>query len=1727
MDESKAIELFEFFNKEGYDLGDQENFLTSFEDEEKRKELYQFFNKEGYDVGTEEDFIIKKKDSDLPVQEEVTESITEVETPAASLDSSEEVAESFDPEVFREMTTEEKVATRQGSTYEDTEEKDTLIERALGKNAVTDLLGDIYRAGATGFQQGQSVDEALEVLSKGSSVSDQDIEEYLTAVQETGPYTESDEMKDFYKTYNEEGQGVFGVLKGLFYNPGILTEVLVSSTASMLNPATISAGLAGMEVGAATGAAIGAIGGPLAGVTATGGALAGFFGGATTALETAMTFNELLREELGDKEFNKENVRAILSDPEKLSSLRFRAVGRGATIGTIDAITAGVAGKVTGGLIKKGVKKAIAGGAGGAVEMVGGSLGEVGGKAVAGQEMDVADIFLEGAAGLGSAPLTVGAKLLSRNKPTYKLNGENVTKEFMLGFVNQLSDENISNGSAKIEINNDPEVKGMLESRLEEYSLNKDIPANITNPETRTKLVELEKERKSLENNTTQSAKNRVIEIDNQIKNLQQDAIQEQETGDILDAEPAESVQEVEEEVREPSIETEEKIKIKSKPALDPVTKETIDSYELEGEEKENRLNFVEKQIEKDIQEEKSVKEIVQGIEKRLNLDKESKNKVTLYITDRVNKKTTQSFSEWNNSKPTPTEQTTEQEVKVYDNINDDLEVFGEFTKNVESGRDFGNLPGEVQNIVDLGQRLDEQGVTVEVTRDLGIVDGRQILEVTASNGEKFLMYKSKGTGTGAASKGKWVPLPGFAKDGYFIKGAFNPETGKTFIPTGPLSEVNNPKFNKYGSETFKKLAEQLESETTVEETVKTETTEKIPEKEKKQYFVPGKNKIFNFLERARRSLFTKKKFLSKAAYDKVENRESQIAGDIDEMNNINKDYEKKLKKIKDPEQRKKIEEQLDRLFRGEEVDSKVDIPQELKDSLKEMRALIKRLSQKLLDDPYFTKGKPGMRAEIQDNLETYLTRAYKIYDSKNWKESVMRGDQEQVLNDAKNYLREQEKRLNPEATDERIEELVDLRVEDILEGKENENWLFTSSDVTGQKSSQLKKRNKFLNSNDVGAEKIRALMGEYTDVASNFVKSITKLASLSNTAEMLTNLRELGLKEGWLSTERTKKFSDIITSKPKLDEKGKPKTTVSEKFKPLEGLYSTPEIAAQFNNMQQNKKMTFGVDAIDNFILEPYFKLVAANKYGKTILSPQTHAINFLSNMGFAFVNGHGNIKSFKEAYNAFHKEFNRDQYNKYIRLGIIDNNVQLKEIKALFKDANLENGIINIIDKKSSNLTNKIKQITKKGLRTFEKAYGAEDNFWKIFGFENELKRYADSEYGKKPSELNETELAEVEKIAAENVKNIYPNYDRVSDIVQKFRIVPAAGSFISFTYESYRTAYNTIKLGIKEMKSPNKNLQEAGRKRLMGAVTYLSARNALLYASTKGAGLAATGIILGALSSDDEKDKTSLAKRYLYDFQKSSSIAPQKVGDGVFEYVDVSASDPHGAIDKIINRISESENLEDAAINAFSQAILEPFLGGEMTANLLSAVSKGEKLSGAPIYEKADQPEDKLYKTMEYVVLQLQPGLSKQAYKLYEAENKLKTGREMITGLKTYKLDIKDQFKYKVSDFQYKEESLRNIKRAYKKKIKGKTPQETEKIYKEFKKDYDESIKSFYLDYKAARDVFGVSADDLYDIMKEKRLSKSLINQIEENDLPTLSKDPEEEVTTKKIKGSIKAR
>lgn len=1659
----------------------------------------------------EEEEVVKKKDLDFPVQEEVTESITEAETPATSLDSSEEVVEveledpknSFDSEVFREMTPEEKISTGTDDY---------------------NYLEEIKNSAVGGWYAGSSVNEAFDVYKEGKDISSEDLQEYIEASDKISSIPPSRDMQEFTQISDEAGGGVWGFVKGISQTgSAVIPQVIAQSMTTMGRSLVDSEEVAGTALlsagaGALSGAAIGSTGfslGPLGLLTTAGGAIAGaisgFIGGLTGTMETGLVLTEFLKEELGDKEFNEENIRDILEDEELFNKMKQNAVRRGVTIGAVEAATAGLSRGIATNLAKKGLDAPKIAMRVAPLEMAGGGLGETGGRLASGQELSATEIGLETIA--ESKGLINVSDVLSKaqkQQPTYTINGGRASKENVIDLINSLNKENIKQTVAKINIKNDPETSTLLQDKLDEISLETQIPANIANPKTRTKLVELEKERKSLENNTTQSAKNRVIEIDNQIKNLQQDAIQEQETGDILDAEPAESVQEVEEEVREPSIETEEEAVIKDSQI--PTSKEI---YTIETEEGEG-VRTVEITINKD-----GSRSVVQKVDG----DVASSDNIPAANTLNNNEYVEGSFGpivgepqilameEVMNPKmkdKLTTKQKQElgiaEEVKVYDNINDDLEVFGEFTKNVESGKDLANIPVEVQNIIDLGQRLDDQGVTVEVTRDLGIVDGRQILEITASNGEKFLMYKSKGTGTGPASKGKWVPLPGFAKDGYFIKGAFNPETGKTFIPTGPLSEANNPKFNKYGSETFKKLAEQLESETTVEETpevVKEEVVEEVVDDKAKgetkpveaDIVLPTGNKFKDAITRFKKTFLTARKFLPKVWYDIIQNKTAQVQGDVDELSNLNRDYNKAINKIKDKNERQATEEAAQKLLAGEEV----EVNEEVRGIVTQMREMIDSLSRKLLNDPTISEENKEI---IKSNLGSYLNRAYRIYDNNNWKGQVEMGLQNDILNSAKDYLRGQIKRENPGFSEAQVENDVELAVQEILRGKEGSKWLFG----TGVEGKNLK----ILTQKKQIPLQIKMLMGEYTDVAQTFAKTIINLSSLTNTSQMLRDLTAIGLQTGILKTkdQRTPEFNYQI------------KGDGSKAFEEIAGLYTTKEIADQFNEMTEQKSV--------NPALALWYKIVSLNKYGKTILSPQTHAVNFFSNVGFAAVNGYGNVQELSKAYEAFRnltrgKKFNRELYNKYIRLGLIDKSVGLSEARELFSDETFESAVLRNIDKKGNNILSKINSKLKKGFKKmFENPYQAEDDFWKIYAFENEKIRYSNSLYNKKPSDLTETELSEVEKIAAENVKKVLPSYDQIPDGIKKLRGIPVVGSFVSFQYESYRTALNTIKLGMSELKDPK--LRGAGARRVAGSMTYVAARNALLGYFGKAAGIGIAGIVGSLKAEDDEKEKKRLMKRYLFEWQKESDILPLDIKDGKFSFIDISGSDPHGAINKTINGMTDAESVGDAAIIGFTESTIKPFLGGEMTAILLNEVINNKTSKGGQIYNDGDPDDVKYEKQVEYIMKQAKPSFFRQYDKIVESDEKLSTAGQMAVGLKKYNLDINKQFGYKASSFKYDGPAKTKYayKKAYNEAIENNASQEElNDIYENYKEEYDERYNEFYLDYISARDVFGVDPKQLYKTMNNLKLGESNIRQIIYGNLPTLPKNPN--IKTKKSSSS----
>ena len=579
MDEIKAQELFDFFNQEGYDLGDFNNFTSALTDDVKRENLYSFFNEEGYDIGSLENFTLKKKDESVStVQEEVTESITptEQEEPVLLESSTQEVEEpvaiDFTPEIIEESVPTDftpaidfadkgswkpKTLSNQESTITTPEiieesvptdftpnvvdfskgtedvagEKDTLLERTFGKNEITDLFGDLYRAGAAGQAQGGSVDEALELFAKGSDASQEDIDDFIAAQKRMQSMGESDEMRDFQKIYQADGGGWLGFIKGVIANPTVIPQLFVSSVSAMATPAT----LAGAAGGAAAGAAIA---GPA-------GALIGAMGMAGTTLETGLTYAELLQEELGGKEMTEENIREILGNQEKMNNIRFKAVGRGLTIGAIDAISGGIATKVVGKVAGMTGRKLLAGAAGGAVEAVGGSLGEVGGRLVAGQEMDIAEIGFEGIAGTATAPLTVGYGLYKA--PKYSINGKDkdarVTGPDMAKFIREASPQDLI--KAEVNIVNDNELQSIYDEKYKEAIVSEDILK--VNPDmnkpTLDAITKLQVELDNLKSNETQPAKDRAKAIKEEIKNLQENPLTEKtEVIEITDEQVLEEI---------------------------------------------------------------------------------------------------------------------------------------------------------------------------------------------------------------------------------------------------------------------------------------------------------------------------------------------------------------------------------------------------------------------------------------------------------------------------------------------------------------------------------------------------------------------------------------------------------------------------------------------------------------------------------------------------------------------------------------------------------------------------------------------------------------------------------------------------------------------------------------------------------------------------------------------------------------------------------------------------------------------------------------------------------------------------------------------------------------------------------------------------------------------------------------------------------------------------------
>ena len=418
-----------------------------------------------------------------------------------------------------------------------------------------DFVDDMARSVAAGYRNGTAAENADKLLLKGTKATPEQIQKFIDAqssAQKLGP---SAEMQDYQKTYEQEGKGIWGVIKGLVKNPTIAPEIIASSLVGMAtNTHALTAAATALGVGTGYGAATGALAGGVGALPGAGaGAIAAVpyaFGAASSMVEMGSTFAELLQDQLQGKEMTKENVKAILENPEKLQSLRNKAIARGAIIGTIDAYTGklatGVGAKIltasaeksaVGAVTRGAIVKATAAGAG--VEAAGGMAGESLGRVAAGQKQDISEIALEGIAELpGGIRSTIQARF---NKPSYHINGEKVSAAQVDEITNTMTPAELA--QTKVDIKNDYEGRAFkIQDKIVTHSIKEDVrKANPDlNEPSLNAITDLEKELQKLEGNKTQTGKDKAAAIRTQIKDIQENQIQEEAKVATIEAESPE-----------------------------------------------------------------------------------------------------------------------------------------------------------------------------------------------------------------------------------------------------------------------------------------------------------------------------------------------------------------------------------------------------------------------------------------------------------------------------------------------------------------------------------------------------------------------------------------------------------------------------------------------------------------------------------------------------------------------------------------------------------------------------------------------------------------------------------------------------------------------------------------------------------------------------------------------------------------------------------------------------------------------------------------------------------------------------------------------------------------------------------------------------------------------------------------------------------------------------------
>ena len=368
--------------------------------------------------------------------------------------------------------------------------------------------------------------------------------------------------------------------------------------------------------------------------------------------------------------------------------------------------------------------------------------------------------------------------------------------------------------------------------------------------------------------------------------------------------------------------------------------------------------------------------------------------------------------------------------------------------------------------------------------------------------------------------------------------------------------------------------------------------------------------------------------------------------------------------------------------------------------------------------------------------------------------------------------------------------------------------------------------------------------------------------------------------------------------------------------------------------------------------------------------------------------------------------------------------------------------------------------------------KIYQGGDDLWKIFGYEFEKSKMlniikegthlddADKYFREIFSRRFDRFMPDgttlktreqvIKETAAEIIKNTYPNYSYVPSLVQNLRRLPL-GNFISFPAEMYRTSFNLMKFGLREMRSTDPLVRQSGARKLIG------------FSSALAVGKVAQEIgqeVVGV--SNEQLD--AIRESFVAPWNKSGPLVPvAKEVDGdkvVYKFVnfayqspyDVIAAPYYAAMTQFKTARAEEKDIDQAMLRAFFgsgrdpgafTALVQPFVGEAIITEKLADlfVRGGKTRSGRQILSTEDTVSDRAVKGAVHLLEGITPGAFTQATNFARgiAGEQTTYGKDMnpgdealalFAGIRINEANIGKSMGYQITNFVNSQQEARRL-------------------------------------------------------------------------------------------------